>query len=396
MKNLFEEREIYESKTTEESLNVFDNWDSGQFLYGKVSKRDRTVAPLDRTSLKKIINSDVFVLNFVADAFEDMKEYYSKNLNSATNFQVPSFAGMSTLEARKGYIKPIGLYRQNMAEARNIFVGDYLFGQRIESFDQALEKFNIFTRDYASKVPMLYSVFMASSACPIQSSGLVIEVTRDPHNNSDPKDDFIDDALFDFYLDMLSKFGFVAAKNAPWCLVANLNSPAMYEYAKFYDVKRQADIIDEYYYECKDFDIDLMREFVYESFLQVQEEDYVETTHRICNNKTVTKNVLRESVDIRSEIDKFDNSQWMKIYLRVLVLQSGVTVPDERLEVILSEFMTVYQQTDFERAYGFIVSEIKKLPKSLDIQSGILYSNANANQVQQSLQSGATGGVSGY
>jgi hypothetical protein len=396
VKNLFEEREIYESKTTEESLNVFDNWDSGQFLYGKVSKRDRTVAPLDRTSLKKIINSDVFVLNFVADAFEDMKEYYSKNLNSATNFQVPSFAGMSTLEARKGYIKPIGLYRQNMAEARNIFVGDYLFGQRIESFDQALEKFNIFTRDYASKVPMLYSVFMASSACPIQSSGLVIEVTRDPHNNSDPKDDFIDDALFDFYLDMLSKFGFVAAKNAPWCLVANLNSPAMYEYAKFYDVKRQADIIDEYYYECKDFDIDLMREFVYESFLQVQEEDYVETTHRICNNKTVTKNVLRESVDIRSEIDKFDNSQWMKIYLRVLVLQSGVTVPDERLEVILSEFMTVYQQTDFERAYGFIVSEIKKLPKSLDIQSGILYSNANANQVQQSLQSGATGGVSGY
>ena len=396
MKNLFEERKRYESSTTEERLNVFNNWDSEQFLYGKVNKRDRTVAPLDRTSLKKVINSDVFVLNFVADAFEDMKEYYLKNLNSSTNFQVPPFASMSTLEARKGYIKPIGLYRQGMAKARDIFVRDYLFGQRIENFDQALEKFNNFIRDYANKIPLLYSVFVASSACPVQCSGLTLEITRDPHSNSDPKYDLIDDALFDFYLDMLSKFGFVAAKNAPWCLVANLNSPMMYEYAKFYDVRRQADIIDEYYYECKDFDIDLMREFVYESFLQVQEEDYVETTHRICNNKTVTKNVLRESVDIRSEIDKFDNSQWMRIYLRVLVLQSGVTVPDERLEVVLSEFMTVYQQTDFERAYNFVISEIKKLPKSLDIQSGILYSNANTNQAQQSLQSGASGGVSGY
>ena len=394
MKRLFDQREEYKSRTFQERMNTFNNWDSDQFLYGKVSKRDRTVAPLDRTSIKQIADSDVFVLNFVADAFEDMRDYYVKNLNSATNFQVPALIGMETITAKRGYIKPIGIYRQNMDKAREIFVNEYLFGQDIQSFEQVLDKFMMFVRDYADKVPMLYSVFMASSSCPIHASGLVLEITLDQHNNVDPKNDFINDPLFNFYLDMLSKFGFVASKNAPWCLVANLHSPIMYEYAKFYDVRRQVDIVDEYYYECKDFDIDLIREFVYESFSQLEREDYVETTHRICDNKTVTKNVLREPKDIRQEIENFDNERWVEIYLRILVLQNAVDIPEERLEILLSELMVVYRQTDFERLYNFAINEINKLPKSLDKQSKILYGSPSEPQIV--LSSGAMGGLSGY
>jgi len=185
MKRLFEQREEYKSRTFQERMNTFNNWDSDQFLYGKVSKRDRTVAPLDRTSIKQIADSDVFVLNFVADAFEDMRDYYVKNLNSATNFQVPALIGMETITAKRGYIKPIGIYRQNMDKAREIFVNEYLFGQDIQSFEQVLDKFMMFVRDYADKVPMLYSVFMASSSCPIHASGLVLEITLDQHNNVD-------------------------------------------------------------------------------------------------------------------------------------------------------------------------------------------------------------------
>lgn len=395
MRNLFLARIAYEEHTKEGKTAIFDNWSDRQFLYGKVNKKNRTVAPLDRSSMKKILGSDdIFVLNFVADAFQDLTDYYVKTLNSPTNSQFQKLVSMETLTARRGYVKPIGLYRQKMVEARNIFVSEYLFGHDIKTFDQVLDRFYKFIADYANKIPMLYSVFMGSSSCPIHCSGLVIELTLDFHDSIDAKIDFLADGIYYLYEDMISKFGFLPAKHAPWCLVANLEDPIMHEYAKFYDVKKISDMVDEYYYECKDFDIDLIREFVYESFIQLQEQDYVETTHRICNNKTVTSNVLREAVDIKKVIDDFDNDQWVEIYLRILILQSGVTVSETRLQMIISEFMVIYRQTDFEKMYKFVIDEIEKLPKSLDIQSQILYSSTV--QMQQILLGGASGGVSGY
>jgi len=390
MRDLFEKRQLYEDYTKLVRADVFDNWDSRQFLYGKINKENRSISPLDRTSLKQIINSEnVFVLNFVADAFEDMKEYYAKSFNSATNFQVNKFAGQPVLTARRGYIKPIGLYRQKMQEAQRIFVEEYMFGLKIHTFEQVLERFNVFVADYSNKIPMLFSTFVSSSSCPIHCSGLVLEITNDSHQQGTAKRKMLLDENYEFYANMVEKFGFVTAKNAPWCLVANLQSPIMYEYAKFYDVKKQDDIIDEYYYECKDFDIDLIREFVYESFLKLTTQDYVETTHRICNNRTVTKNVLRKAVDIKGEIDNFDNNRWVEIYLRILMLQKGVTVNEQRLEALLSEFLTIYQQTDFEKMYKFVTEKIQKLPRSLDIQSRVLYSG-------DTNQAGATGAISGY
>ena len=62
--------------------------------------------------------------------------------------------------------------------------------------------------------------------------------------------------------------------------------------------------------------------------------------------------------------------------------------------MIISEFMVIYRQTDFEKMYKFVIDEIEKLPKSLDIQSQILYSSTV--QMQQILLGGASGGVSGY
>ncbi len=391
MRDLFRKRREYKSTTNYSPLNVFDNWDDHQFFYGKFNKRNRTIAPLDRSGMRQVANSDIFVVNFVADAFEELREYYARIYGSPTNSanEVPPIAGMSTLEAERGYIKPIGLYRVLMDDARQMFVKNYLIGQKIESSEQVIEKYLDFVRDNAMNTPMLYSTFVGSSSCPIHSSGLVVEVSLDPHDNDDPKYEFIENDNFWFFIDTVAKYGFVPARNAPWCLVANLQSPAMQQYASLHGAYPH-NTLEEYYYECKDFDIDLMREFVYESFLELERQEYVETTHRICNNKTVTKNVLREPADLKQQIDRFENKEWMKIYLNVLLAQSGAILTPEKTNRLISDFMTVYEETDFEMTYNYVHSEIRKLPKSLDRRQNIVYTSASTTP------RGATGGISGY
>jgi len=395
---LFNQRQSYNLRTSDTPIASFDNWNSKQFFYGKFNKFDRSIAPLDRAGIKTTFESDAVALDFVVDAFNDMSDFYASTVNQPLNdVRMQLFAGQRILRAARGYIRPVDLYKERLESIKSEFLENYVFNTGVKTFEHFLSRFDEFARDYAPHVPMLYSSFVGSSGCPIHCTGLVLETRFDPHNDLQSKEVFLNNPDLDFYYEMAKKFGFVVARHAPWCFVANIQSKEMHEYAKFYDISKIQDIPDEYYYECKDFDIDLLREFLYNCYKEIETREYVETVKRICHNKTVVENVLREPINLQQEISNFDNSRWFPIYMKVLIYQNQLKISKVTEKSLLKEFSTVYKDFGFEIAYNYAEDRLSQFPtgftKNPQVSS---VSPSVQNQQDIGMPEGSGGVFSGY
>ena len=107
------------------------------------------------------------------------------------------------------------------------------------------------------------SSFIASSAAPISTTGLVIELA--PKNNSGKASKqaaaFFKSVNYNFYIRSLKKFGFMVDINNPSRIIADIGSPAMQKYMSKYDITID-NLFDKYYYKSKDYDYDVIKVYL--------------------------------------------------------------------------------------------------------------------------------------
>ncbi len=204
--------------------------------YGKLNNRNDFVFP-DSDHLKQVGNSNVWALNFVADAYFDFEKYMK--IDSANRMLADNFISQNWSAAR-AWEGVNGKYQESMNSHYNAFVGPYLDNRlrhkNIKSFDTFLDLFmNGYLNDLISIAPITKTGLISSRYTGHNSSGLCIELSVSDHGDDNEKvDKFLSSPNFSFYTLAASKFGFLVDKNAPWRLVANLQSPVMHEYARRY------------------------------------------------------------------------------------------------------------------------------------------------------------------
>ena len=241
MINLFGKSVIYDYKmlqTQYENLIAFEY--AEKYLYGRVNK---DYVPIEinipNVSLKTLSpttdpNRTVQAISFVADAFKDLSHQFDKK--AATGQIDAGDQYLSKLEVAKAYESPKVLYNRHLQIVKKT-ISSHIRKNNItfSNFDQFIMEVTPILKKISKNVPVTYSGFIKSKYCPMNVSGLVIEIADLDSSNDEQKiRRFRNSKNWEFYLNACRSYGFSVDVNNPWRLVADIGSDEMLKYARKY------------------------------------------------------------------------------------------------------------------------------------------------------------------
>ena len=241
---LFEQRKYYLTSSVvypgENNLpRPVDMW-YDRPLWGKVDTKQRLVILEDDSLLP--ISDDLFVINFVADAYNDFRDFIL-NARDRLKSSVASFIDVDN--PKKAYENTIINYQDYFVDTiEDNFVNAYITDndrQNIKSFDDYARLYVDFfsvNRDF----PHTLCGYLSSPFSSYRTSGLIIEFAEDDYDNDEVKwDKYLSNDFFDDYTRIAASFGFYISRNVPWAIAANLNSKRMKLYMEQYDITNDSD-----------------------------------------------------------------------------------------------------------------------------------------------------------
>lgn len=357
IKSDMEKKRQYDGRVASNKVVVtLDNWDKDQFFYARKNEKGRIIAPFDISTMTQLSDTKI-CFNFVADAFNDFKEHYREKVIGG----LEPFAGLVALKAEKAYIKPLSLYFEHQKRLETIFLDKYLLPEQstVKNFDDVLHHFNRFLSDYASRYPITYSSYVNSSLCPMHSTGLMLDFKAGSHNDDDERIELVNHPSFSLVSSIAKEYGFVIPKHAPWCIVANLDSQVMINYAIQYDAIDKRQVLGEYFYECKDNDIDLLQGFLLNSYQSFLDESPRRSETRICKNgKLKTKTEFRIRQEPKQILSDYSSRFWFRTYIEILLKEQRKEMSTSKLDSLFKECYYMLEKYNFERAFSYAEMKI--------------------------------------
>lgn len=322
---IFSHRKVYKEKDSifDTGIQLLDITESRQ-LYGRVNIHRRAIYPSE-TNLATIQSTQstqsMYLLDFVAKAFKDMRGYMKRAaLSKRINYEKSL---LFNLQPAAGWASPQRSFFSVMDAAYTSFYNIYIrknnINESIVDFPSFMKVFTKFATSMSSqfKVPCTFTGFLGHGMCPPHTSGLLIDLYEFDHNNDSIKNElFLRDDFFVFFKDSAKKFGFVIDKNAPWRMIADLSSMPMKKYMYESGLTYKS-VFKEYYYESIDYDIDLLKEYTVGFYNTLVEADPVIRRTEYCKrqNKTLSTLIERLPVTMNSLDKKYDISYWAEKYL---------------------------------------------------------------------------------
>ena len=273
---------------TIETLHVKDFEIAEKNLRGKISIGDFPIIPRNEKikSVKFKGSTDIYALDFVADAFDDLAARFEEALRSGqisnNNVARNPSNELVQIRAHKGYIDPFAKYTDFRIRARNTFVLNYIgIGDKkkirnIYDFSEFYENYLLSQRNTS----YFLSDYVRSALNSQLNTGLAIEISKAPYDKDDYKvENFYKADNFDFYKATAFAYGFNIDKNIPWRLVADISSPQMQEYIK----NAGADIVSNTYTILNNYDIVDFSDFI------IMMEDYIQAYNFFVSENPLTK-----------------------------------------------------------------------------------------------------------
>ena len=238
-----------------------DFWFIENLYYGRIDRSHRPiVSPRDK--LKSLIpdqNVSPVALDFVCDAFADMKKEFDKHLNLGRISDEDLY--LSDLSVKKSWVDLNVLYNNHIRPFQEAFIRNRILVRglenRISNFEDFVDMLMEYLEENLSGIPFTRTGFLASKYCSPLVSGLHIEIADIDYDNDGKKiSQFIDSPNFNFFELCATKYGFLIDRNVPWRLVANIGSTEMEDYMKNYGTDKYL-VFDDYYQLAHTEDIDL-------------------------------------------------------------------------------------------------------------------------------------------
>lgn len=307
-KQLFAERKHYKLSVLPPVLysSVEDNW-TDKINYGKVDSNSYVVLP--KFSRLKQLEGDnkksQFAIAFAADAFNELRNYMINAMNYGKGIERDNTI-FKQFEATSGYVFIDDMYNMVMQKVIEIFHGSLISTAKykkirsVEEYVAELRKSIDFLLN--SNTAFTKTQFVASRACPLNCSGMVIEVATIQYSDDKVKyDKIIADPNFQFYVDAARRHGFTVDKNAPQRLLFDIASPAAKQYLeKQFLVK---DIVFDFCYEkVYNQDVELLKTFFYKAYSKFS----------LIAKKPCVPDMSREIF-----LSKFNDDIWLQYYLEI-------------------------------------------------------------------------------
>lgn len=236
---LYNSRRWYKTGTTQIfndfNNNYIDLWYDVPF-YGKVDREGVLKSP-NSSLLKYSAKNNITSFDFVIQAYEEMKFFLNRgSAQGRTNLR----SLLGDFRVKRSFQDSATEYLNYSLAVMNTF-NNYLINKgkkviNLEGYTNEFLKFLHFSKGIFS----YYSIF-AGFKTSIRGTGLAIELFTSSHDNDVDKNVFFKNPEFYKYVQTAANFGFRINKNAPWMLIADLNSKPMIAGRK---IKRNRKIVE--------------------------------------------------------------------------------------------------------------------------------------------------------
>ena len=353
------------SGPTLETLQIKDFLKDEKLLIGRLDENFNPVFP--EYSYLKSLSSNVSAMNFVADAFSDMKAKFNRALRTG---QISlDTAHLSELKAFKAYANPKKLYNSYVAsqmEQFNKFVKRRGRINKIKDYDTFFPFFMSFIEMNGTSLPFTKSMFYMSRFTSPLSSGLIIEIADLSYSEDQPKiEHFYEQRNFEYLKNLAYAHGFVIDKHIPWRLVADLNSPQMAPYLRRYipgpnpDAASTMRFAFGQTYRDEIPSLAKMSVDFYNYMVSKNPKTSVASPRAtISRNCHITKKTTqRRRVNLNFAINRYPNSHWLDMYAKIRNIETGIGYDKETLEIIANRANDLANSLDNNAGLGYIVSK---------------------------------------
>jgi len=331
-----------------------------KMFYGRIDEQNNSVFP-NQQMLKSIGTAagQVFVHNFVADAFTDLEKRIKSFLSSGFIKQGESL--FAPLICEKGYTDPISKHSSRMNTLAEDFVSRFLSDKmmQISDFSTFIPLFRQYLLANAPVNPITRSSYLMSRNVSILSSGLAIEVYDGDYSDDAIKRNlFYTNKNFAPFQNAAYQHGFMIDKHIPWRLIADLNSPNMKPYvSKYYLGQPSLSVFQVGFNRAYESDI--------ETLIQLSVLFYNTLASRFPVSQT---SKCSEPVTIRRSTTNIDDVQastppttWLSLYTELRNLEIGMGYDENDIAYITENAYDLLNKVDIATATGYINSKFNSV-----------------------------------
>ena len=359
-----------ESGMTSDLIDVkpLDFW-YGKLFHGRVNQKGEVVYPSE-TNLKQVpTTSDTtyWALDFVVDAFADLQLHMKRAVGRGAI--IPDSA-MSSLEPSRGWVSANLDYNSHIESVYDYMVTSWLQrgyrNSKVKNFTDFLREFLEMVDDSAETFHFTKSGHILSRYFSPLSSGLIIETALGDHSEDALKaQGWTNDPNFPFYRNAAKNHGFLVDKNAPWRLIADINSAPMQKYMSQYGISGK-NLFDTYYYKSHRLDIEALKIYLVEMYnayaIAYPEVKELRTKMKGSGDvRTVSRLVARNLTDLNEVNKLFPPEYWLKTYYYIRLREMQAPVDNVSFNNEVEKIYRTYKFLDFDKALDYINDKIRKL-----------------------------------
>ncbi len=220
-------RDIYDSFLFQEAK--YDFWHRNLF-YGRIDQEKYPII-CNEQNLVQIQHdgATAFVLKPIARSWNLLLDHVNKSISKGEMKSDSSF--VSDLKPVKAWNSLHIQYSEYNNNLYKLFTGNFMSSIRSEKiidFDSFLKVFlEFFDSIEQTNGAFTKEGFLMSKMADPLSSGMIIEIANFAHDRDLIKASFLKDRNFNSFKEIAQLYGFELDKNAPWRLIADLNSEGM-------------------------------------------------------------------------------------------------------------------------------------------------------------------------
>jgi len=375
----------YDAVINAEQYENLTNFNFGEkFLYGRVNfefvpvylekQSAASLKPLNDATGDNAGGPEQSAINFVVDAFKDLQQVFKKAV--AQGQLDPNHPYLSNLNVYKSFVSPIELFNTHQDNYSTAIVNHFRDKKiQVKNFHEFMNHLGPLLMQSVSRHPFTFSAFLKSRYCPINVSGLAIEVADlDYFDDSKKMKHFVQSGHWEYFLNACRSFGFMVDKNIPWRIVADIGSSEMLQYAAQYNLQKTNRIINIGYSRADYIYYEKFRKYLLRLYNMVKlpKIPIIEE----CNGRIRTRYVVPESYSEDQLTRIFTERELLAFLFEIRMREEPKEFTKPEKKTILRDCLSVYDRLGPSRAG--VVFEVT-INHPFDYRGSLSY-NVNRNK----------------
>tara|TARA_Y100000593_G_scaffold93044_1_gene186515 strand:+ start:1023 stop:2243 length:1221 start_codon:yes stop_codon:yes gene_type:complete len=350
----------------ERHVSVTDFNFSERVYYGRIDTDDDPVIPAVN-SMRPIVSDAKpgelkYVLPFVVDMFNGFK---SKFKQATLLGQIPSEDPyLSDVVVHYAYEDPLQLYSEHVAGIVEGFNNEYLKildnARQVMTFADYNKHFLRFLKIIGREFPLSLTAFQKSQKSGLYTNGITISIADlDCGDDSLKEEFFLDKGCINFYLNAAKQYGFSVMKNAPWILVADLNSVSTQLYIEKMGLSNIVDIFNKLYIKTYTLDINYINNILINGYNAFINNRKYEKDFSICKNYTSATNIYKETLTSSILEEKYNSTYWLPFYVELRNLEEDNVYTEPEVYRIKQKAISFNKLLDKDRSIRYINEQFR-------------------------------------